>query len=142
MRSTERYSAQSSSESEISILKESLLGGANLQKAIIFKTYLQQSVLIDANLQESIINYSILKEANLRNANLKGADLTSSDLSGAKYLTIDQLCEVKTLYNAKLDSELLEEVKKSCPQLLEEPIKTKLSHIQELEILKNSIKME
>jgi hypothetical protein len=38
-----------------------------------------------------------------------------------KNLTIKQLSKVKTLYKAKLDPELMEQVKKCCPHLLEEP---------------------
>jgi len=41
------------------------------------------------------------------NANLEG-----TNLKGAKNLTIDQLSKVKTLYNAKLDPELEEELRK------------------------------
>ena len=44
-----------------------------------------------------------------------------ADLTGAENLTIQQLSKVKTLYKAKLDPELMEQVKKCCPHLLEEP---------------------
>jgi hypothetical protein len=45
----------------------------------------------------------------------------SATLTGAENLTIEQLSKVKTLFLAKLDPELLEQVKKCCPHLLEKP---------------------
>jgi hypothetical protein len=36
-------------------------------------------------------------------------------------LIIDQLCEAKTLYHAKLDPDLLAQVNNRCPCLLKEP---------------------
>jgi uncharacterized protein YjbI with pentapeptide repeats len=60
-----------------------------------------------------------LKGANLKGANLEGADLEGADLEGAQHLSIDQLCKVKTLLNAKLDNELLVPLKKKYPALFE-----------------------
>ena len=57
-----------------------------------------------------------LNGANLRNANLSGANLTQ-----VKNLSINQLYLVKTLYEAELDLELMEQVKERYPHLLEEP---------------------
>jgi hypothetical protein len=55
---------------------------------------------------------AFFEEAVLRGANLKEA----------KNLTIAQILGAKTLYQAKLDPELMEQVKKSCPLLLRESI--------------------
>ena len=52
---------------------------------------------------------------------LEEADLRDADLTGAKNLTITQLSGAKTLYQAKLDPELMEKVKKSYPHLLGKP---------------------
>ncbi|MDZ7648044.1 MAG: pentapeptide repeat-containing protein [Cytophagales bacterium] len=58
-------------------------------------------------------------EANLDGSYLMGADfenasLYKADLRGARGLTIDQLVKVKTLYLAKFDEELLEQIKTNC----------------------------
>ena len=62
-------------------------------------------------------------EANLKGSYLMGADfenasLYKADLRGAKGLTIDQLVKVKTLYLAKFDDELLEQIRISIPELV------------------------
>ena len=48
-------------------------------------------------------------------------DLQEADLRFAKNLTIDVLSATKTLYKAKLDPELLEQIKEKYPSLLEKP---------------------
>jgi hypothetical protein len=54
-------------------------------------------------------------------SNLQEANFMYAEITRAKNLTIEQLSKVKTLYKAKLEPELLEQVKKCCPNLLEKP---------------------
>ena len=61
-----------------------------------------------------------LEKANLQGANLWGANLSGANLEGAN-LTLRELSKVKTLYKAKLDPLLMEQVKANYPHLLEEP---------------------
>ena len=88
-----------------------------------------------------LLKRSNLKEASLEGADLRGADLGHADirgtifkdtklldaifrganLRGAKNLTIQQLSQVKTLYQAKLDPDLEAQVKEKYPHLLEKP---------------------
>ncbi|MCZ6702295.1 MAG: pentapeptide repeat-containing protein [Ignavibacteria bacterium] len=80
--------------------------------------------LVGANFTGSILKRADLKKSNLKKANffianLEGARLDSAQLQGAKHLTIEQLSKVKTLYDAKLDSILLEAIKRDYPHLLE-----------------------
>ena len=97
-------------------LQDANLENANLQFVNLFKSNLQDSNLENANLQDSNLKY-----ANFRNSNLKYADLSFAKLQYVRNLTIDQLSKVKTLYKAKLDPELLEQVKICCSHLLEKP---------------------
>ena len=62
-------------------------------------------------------------ESNLQNcylmgANLENASLYKADLRGAKGLTVEQLSNVKTLYLAKFDDEILEQIKTNLPELV------------------------
>ena len=56
------------------------------------------------------------KDVNLEKVNLEYADLTAS-----RNLDVDQICKAKSLYRAKLDPELEQQVKEKCPHLLEKP---------------------
>ena len=62
-----------------------------------------------------------MRFADLSGADLKFADLQNAKFWGARDLTIEQLSKVYTLYEAELDSELMEQIKKNYPHLLEEP---------------------
>ena len=52
---------------------------------------------------------------------LEGADLEGANLKWASNLSVKQLSKVKTLYNAKLDEELLILLNEKYPALFEEP---------------------
>jgi uncharacterized protein YjbI with pentapeptide repeats len=107
-------------------LHDANLRFANLQETNLRYANLQKAFLLSANLHEANLSYANLQQAYLESANLLTADLSNANLQeayliGAKNITIDQLSKVKTLYKAELDPELLEQIKKCCPHLLEEP---------------------
>lgn len=74
--------------------------------------------LMAVDIQGANLRGANLKGANFRVANLEGADLWGADL---RNFAIEQLSKVKTLYKAKLDSSLMEQIQKDYPHLLEEP---------------------
>jgi Pentapeptide repeats (8 copies) len=92
-------------------LRGAELRGAQLQRADLAGAQLQGVYLNDAQLQGVI-----LLDTQLARANLAGAKLT-----GTRYLTIEQLSTVKTLYKAILDAPLREQIEQRYPHLLEEP---------------------
>jgi uncharacterized protein YjbI with pentapeptide repeats len=122
-------------------LKKSYLSQANLKMANLFRANLEGAEIIGSILRNSNLTETNLKNSDCRGAdfegailvkaNLQGADLLSTffeeadlrdaNLTGVKNLNIKQLSGAKTLYQAKLDLELMEKVKKNCPHLLEEP---------------------
>jgi uncharacterized protein YjbI with pentapeptide repeats len=99
-------------------LKNAYASGANFKDAFLIKAQFEGAFLIKAN-----FNNAYLMEANLQNAYLMGADfenasLYKADLRGAKGLTVEQLAKAKTLYLAKFDDEILEQIKTSLPELV------------------------
>ena len=109
-------------------LMDAYLWDANLKQAKFGNAILQNTEFVRANLQEVNLWNANLEQADLRNVNLKdaylwGALFINANLTGANNLTIEQVSKVKTLYQTKLDPDLLEQVKKCCPHLLEEPKK-------------------
>jgi len=99
-------------------LKGAYASGANFNDAFLIKANFENTFLIKTSFKNAY-----LMEANLQNSYLMGADfenasLYKADLRGAKGLTIDQLAKAKTLYLAKFDEALLQEVKGLIPELV------------------------
>ncbi|HEY0742197.1 MAG TPA: pentapeptide repeat-containing protein [Chryseosolibacter sp.] len=99
-------------------LKGAYASGANFKDAFLIKSQFENAFLIKANFSNAF-----LMEANLQNCYLMGADfenasLYKADLRGAKGLTVEQLSKVKTLYLAKFDDEILEQIKTNLPELV------------------------
>ena len=91
--------------------------GANLNNRNLTNADMYKAFLVNAHLHHAIVDGAyLIQEAKLGEANLQEANFI-----GAVNLTIEQLSKAKTLYQAKLDPELLGQVKKCCPHLLEKP---------------------
>lgn len=100
------------------ILKGAYASGANFKDAFLIKAHFENAFLIKANFSNAF-----LMEANLQNCYVMGADfenasLYKADLRGAKGLSVEQLSKVKTLYLAKFDDEILEQIKTNLPELV------------------------
>jgi BTB/POZ domain-containing protein KCTD9 len=100
-------------------LTASYASGANFKDSFLIKSNFENAFLIKAN-----FNNAFLMEANLQNCYVMGADfenasLYKADLRGAKGLTVEQLSKVKTLYLAKFDEEILQQIKTSLPELVD-----------------------
>lgn len=99
-------------------LTSAYASGANFKDAFLIKANFENAFLIKAN-----FNNAFLMEANLQNCYVMGADfenasLYKADLRGAKGLTVEQLAKVKTLYLAKFDDEILQQIKTNLPALV------------------------
>jgi proteasome lid subunit RPN8/RPN11 len=110
--------------------KKANLEEADLERTDLVGTNLEGTDLKGASLKGAKLRVANLKGANLMGANLEGAELEGANLKGANLkgasnLTIEQLSTVKTLYNAKLDEQLLIPLKKNYPNLFEEPDNSK-----------------
>jgi hypothetical protein len=106
-------------------MPSAILEGANLQAANLERATLERADLREADLRRADLREADLREAELEGANLIDAKLQGANLRGARNLTFEQLSRVKTLYEAELDSNLMEQLKRDHPRLLEEPPKPK-----------------
>ncbi len=107
-------------------LRKTNLREANLMRACFVKANLEEANLEEASLINAFFSESNLKGAYLWEANLEGASIEGSNFEGANLgnvygLTIEQLSNTRTLYKAKLDPGLMEQVKEKYPHLLEKP---------------------
>lgn len=100
-------------------LRRANLSRAHLEGALIWKARLEGASLRGAHLMGANLHSVNLEGAVMEDAHLEGAVLTATHLEGAKSLTIDQLCSVKALFQAKMDDELMTQVKRQCPEFLE-----------------------
>jgi len=102
-------------------LSGAFLWGTNLEGAKLIESILAHAILEEANLSGADLSEADLEKADLRNVNLQGADLSATNLQKVKNLTLIQLSKVKTLYQAKLDINLIKKIKEKYPNLLTEP---------------------
>lgn len=93
--------------------------GASFKDAFMIKAQMENAYLIKADLQGAFLMEANLKGAYLTGANLTGANLYKADLRNAVGLTLEQLEKARTLYLARLDEELMEQVKLRLPSLVE-----------------------
>ena len=105
--------------SESDLTQANLMGAnlneADLSRSILVGANLTRANLIGTNLDSAILTNAILTEADLSNANLRGVDLRNT-----KNLTLKQLSNIQTLVEAKIDSDLLQQIKERYPQLVKE----------------------
>jgi uncharacterized protein YjbI with pentapeptide repeats len=92
--------------------------GANFKDAFLIKSQFQNAFLIKTNFKNAFLMEANLSGSYLMGADFENASLYKADLRGAKGLTLEQLTKAKTLYLAKFDDELLEEVKTIIPELV------------------------
>jgi BTB/POZ domain-containing protein KCTD9 len=92
--------------------------GANFKDAFLIKSQFENAFLIKANLCNAYLMEANMKGCYLMGADFENASLYKADLRGAKGLTIEQLAKAKTLYLAKFDPEIQEQLVKTVPEIV------------------------
>ncbi|MEQ8303686.1 MAG: pentapeptide repeat-containing protein [Cyclobacteriaceae bacterium] len=92
--------------------------GSNFDDAFLIKARLEGAFLIKASFRNAFLMEANLKGSYLMGADFENASLYKADLRGVKGLTLDQLAKAKTLYLAKFDDELFDQVKMNIPELV------------------------
>lgn len=101
-------------------LRGAYASGANFKDAYLIKANLEEAFLIKSNFKNAFLMEANLKGSYLTGADFENASLYKADLRGAKGITIDQLKKAKTLYLAKFDDDILEQLKETIPELVGE----------------------
>ncbi len=107
-------------------LREANLLMASLREANLLLVDLRRANLTEADLQGARLQKALLQEADLLGANLQDARLLTANLRGANLegamgLTVDQLAQASTLFEAKLPPREEEELREKHPHLFEPP---------------------
>ncbi|MBT1685647.1 pentapeptide repeat-containing protein [Dawidia soli] len=100
------------------ILRGAYASGANFKDAFLIKAHFENAFLIKANFNNAFLMEADLKNCYVMGADFENASLYKADLRGAKGLTLEQLSKAKTLYLAKFDDDILEQIKVNLPQLV------------------------
>jgi len=100
------------------ILKGAYASGANFKDAFLIKSQFENAFLIKTNFKNAFLMEANLSGSYLMGADFENASLYKADLRGAKGLTLEQLTKAKTLYLAKFDDEILDQVKTTLPELV------------------------
>jgi len=100
-------------------LRGAYASGANFKDSFLIKSNFDGAFLIKANFSNAFLMESNLQNCYVMGADFENASLYKADLRGAKGLSIDQLSKVKTLYLAKFDDEILEQIKANLPALVD-----------------------
>ena len=100
-------------------LQGAYASGANLRNAYMIKSNLENCFLIKTDFSNAFLMEADLRSAYLTGANFENTSLYKADLRGAKGLTAEQLRKAKTLYLAKLDPEIQEELANERPELVD-----------------------
>jgi hypothetical protein len=96
------------------------LEGANLDHAILKLANLRSAHLQGSNLFSATLRTAMLEGADFKDVSMEGADLSYAKLVGAMHLNPQELCRARTLYKAKLDADLEQRTKASCPSVFRE----------------------
>lgn len=99
-------------------LRSAYASGANFKDAFLIKAQFENAFLIKTNFKNAFLMEANLCGSYLMGADFENASLYKADLRGAKGLTLEQLTKAKTLYLAKFDDDLLEQVKIAIPELV------------------------
>lgn len=94
--------------------------GANFKDAYLIKANLEGAFLIKTNFENAFLMEANLQGSYLTGADFENASLYKSDLRGAKGLTVEQLQKAKTLYLAKFDEDIEQQLKELSPELVDE----------------------
>lgn len=99
-------------------LTKTYASGANFKDAFLIKADFAGAFLIKTNFTNAYMMEANLSNCSLTEANFEDANLYKADLRGADGLSAEQLSKAKSLYLAKFDPELYEELEKEIPDLI------------------------
>jgi BTB/POZ domain-containing protein KCTD9 len=100
------------------VLKQAYAGGASFKHAQMIKVDLRSAFLIKADFENAVLMEADLSGADVSGASFKNANLFKANLLDISGLTIEQLCECKSLQSAKISEDLRQQIELEHPALL------------------------
>jgi hypothetical protein len=110
-------------------LRGAKLKGADLRQGNFHRADFREAILSDVNLgdadlRDAQLGFANFKRADFKDARLTGADLRCADLREVKNLSSEDLKTVKTLYRAKMDKDVRQQLQTYNRELFTKPADT------------------
>jgi len=99
-------------------LSHSFASGANFKDAVLIKANFENAFLIKTDFSNAFLMEANLRSCHVTGANFSNANLYKADLRGIQGLDIENLAKAKTLFLAKFDDEVKDELTLRNPQLM------------------------
>lgn len=99
-------------------LNNAFASGASFKDAFLIKSSFAGAFLIKANFQNAYLMESNLSGCDLSGVDFENANLYKADFRNSNGLSVEQLSVAKSLYLAKFDLELQQEIEEQLPELM------------------------
>lgn len=98
--------------------KGSFASGANFKDAVLIKANFEKAFLIKTDFTNAFLMEANLSGCHVTGAHFDNANLYKADLRGIRGLDLNNLGTVKTLFKAKFDEEVMDQLLQLYPELL------------------------
>ena len=102
--------------------RNAYVSGANFDNCYLIKTTFENAFLIKTDFSNALLMDANFSGSYLTGASFDNASLYKADFRGAKGLSIEQLEKAKTLYRAKFDQFLYDQIVLNLPELIGDEI--------------------
>ncbi len=99
-------------------LRDSFASGASFKDAVLIKADFENAFLIKTDFTNAFLMEANLRGCHVTGAHFDNANLYKADFRGVKGLDLHNLATVKTLYMARFDDEVMDQLTELYPDLL------------------------
>jgi len=99
-------------------LSHSFASGANFKDAVLIKANFENAFLIKTDFTNAFLMEAKLNGCHVTGANFDNANLYKADFRGIRGLDLENLSKVKTLFLAKFDDEIMDQLALLYPEIL------------------------
>jgi len=100
------------------VMSDAYASGANFNNSFLIKSDFHQAFLIKTSFKNAMLMEANLQGCYLEGTDFENANLYKADLRKANGLTVEQLTKAKSLYQTKIDQDILSEIQLQHPELI------------------------
>ena len=99
-------------------LSHSFASGANFKDAVLIKANFENAFLIKTDFTNAFLMEAKLRGCHVTGANFFNANMYKADLRGIQGLDLENISKAKTLFLAKFDDEIMDQLESLYPELM------------------------